>query len=132
MNKVTLHGRLSKDVDYRTTGEGLQITKLTVVTDESYKDRNGNKVDKAEFHNVVFMGAKAEVINKYFKKGDGIIVEGKLTHRSYEDNEGQRKYITEIAGLGFYFPFGRKQENQSTQAERNEQPAEATADDLPF
>ena len=133
MNEVTLHGRLASDVEYRTTADGFQVAKLKVVTNERYTNKKGEKVDQAEFHPVVFMGPKAENVNKWFKKGDGILLKGKLTHRSYEDKEGNKRFFTEVVGLSWTFPFGRATENQSTEAVRTEAKEEATADDgLPF
>lgn len=108
MNKVILTGRLAKYPESRTTQSGLTITNLTVATDDSYKKQDGSKVQKSNFHRVVYMGGIAQVVAKHFSKGDGIEVEGSINYRQYEQ-DGQQKFITEIAGRGFGFPPCRKE-----------------------
>jgi single-strand DNA-binding protein len=98
INKVILVGNLGKDPELRTLESGRKVANFSLATTESYKDKNGDKVDQTEWHNLVFWGPIAEVIEKYLKKGSQIYVEGKIRTRSYDDKEGNKKYITEILG----------------------------------
>lgn len=98
VNKVILVGNLGKDPEIKAFDNGRKVAKFPLATSESYTDRNGQRVEKTEWHNVVFWGNIAEVLEKYVKKGSQIYVEGKLATRSYEQ-DGVKKYITEIEGL---------------------------------
>ena len=97
VNKVILVGNLGKDPEIRTLENGRKVANFSLATSESYKDRNGERVERTEWHNIVFWGPVADVIERYIKKGSKIYVEGKLRTRSYEQ-EGVKKYITEIDG----------------------------------
>src|SRR4051812_24328099 len=98
INKVILVGNLGKDPEIRSIENGRKVSNFTLATTESYKDKNGERVDQTEWHNVVFWGPIADVIERYLKKGSQIYVEGKIRTRSYEDKDGVKKYITEILG----------------------------------
>lgn len=136
INKAILIGNLGKDPETRTIESGRKVANFPLATTETYKDRNGDRVEQTEWHNVVFWGPIADVIEKYLKKGSQIYVEGKIRTRSYEDKEGNKKYITEILGdkmtmLG----GGSRGEGQSsgkTVAQPVGQTFAAEDDDLPF
>jgi single-strand DNA-binding protein len=96
VNKVTLVGNLGKDPELRYTGSGTAVCNFTLATNESYKDANGETVDKTEWHNLVVWSRLAEICNEYLKKGSQAYFEGSLQTRSYEDKDGNTKYITEI------------------------------------
>lgn len=132
-NYVYLHGRLAADPETRTIDSGLSITNITVVTSDPYKNKNGEKIDEPCYHKVVYMGNIAEMVAKYFKKGDGIISTGSLRYRTVGEGDN-RKYYTDISGQGFQFPLGRKTDNQSQEAVKNQSKEESTGedDDLPF
>jgi single-strand DNA-binding protein len=98
INKVILVGYLGKDPEIRVIESGRKVAQFSLATSESYKDKNGQRVDQTEWHNIVFWGAIADVIEKYLKKGSRIYVEGKIRTRSYEDKDKVKKYITEIMG----------------------------------
>ena len=98
VNKVILLGHLGKDPEIRAMETGRKVANFTLATSETYKDKNGERVENTEWHNVVFWGPVTEVIEKYVKKGTQIYVEGKLRTRSYETKEGVKKYTTEILG----------------------------------
>jgi single-strand DNA-binding protein len=98
VNKVILLGNLGKDPEVRTLESGRKVAKFSLATTESYRDKNGEKVDRTEWHNVIFWGPIADVIEKYLKKGSTIYVEGRIVTRSYDDKEGVKKYVTEIEG----------------------------------
>ncbi|MCG1035160.1 single-stranded DNA-binding protein [Polaribacter sargassicola] len=96
-NKVQLIGRLGQEPEIITFRDGNKIAKFSMATDDSYKDKDGNKVERAYWHNIVIKGGLVNVVENYIKKGQEIMVEGKLTNRSYNTKEGEKRYITEIA-----------------------------------
>ncbi len=97
LNKVILIGNLGKDPDIMTFENGVKRAVFSLATSESYKDKEGNKVDQTEWHNIVLWRGLAEVAEKFLKKGAQIYLEGKIRTRSYEV-EGQKRYTTEIYG----------------------------------
>ena len=107
LNKVMLIGRIQpNDPELRYTQSGQAVCTYKMVTDESYKDREGNMVERAEWHNIVAWGKAGEIIAQYMKKGSQMFVEGRLQSRKYEDKEGQTRYITEIVVSDFSFLDG--------------------------
>ena len=104
LNKVMLIGRIQpNDPELRYTQSGQAVCTFKIVTDESYKDREGNMVERSEWHNIVAWGKAGEIIAQYMKKGSQIFVEGRLQSRKYEDKEGQTRYVTEIVVSDFSF-----------------------------
>ncbi len=95
-NKVQLIGNAGNDPEVITTESGKKLAKLTIATNESYKNESGEKITDTQWHNLVAWGKSAEIVEKYVTKGKEVAVEGKLTHRSYEDKNGDRKYFTEV------------------------------------
>ncbi|APY10773.1 single-stranded DNA-binding protein [Seonamhaeicola sp. S2-3] len=95
-NKVQLIGRLGQDPEIINFQDGNKMAKFTLATDDSYKDKNGNKVERAYWHNVIVKGGLVNVVENYITKGKEIAVEGKLTNRSYETKTGEKRYVTEI------------------------------------
>ena len=95
-NKVQLIGNLGNLPDVRTTESGKKWARFSVATNESYRNAKGEKVTETQWHNLVAWGKLAEIVEKYLGKGKEIAVEGKLVTRSYNDKEGNKKYITEI------------------------------------
>ena len=97
LNKVQLIGYMGKDPEVRFTQGGKAVANFSLATDESYKNSDGEKIKKTEWHNLVIWGPSVEnFVQKYLHKGDLIYVEGKLQTRSWEDKEGNKKYTTEI------------------------------------
>ncbi len=96
VNKVILVGRLGKDPETRYMTNGEAVTNVTLATSENWKDKNGEKQDKTEWHNLVFYRRLAEIAGEYLKKGSQIYVEGKLQTRKWQDKEGKDRYTTEI------------------------------------
>jgi len=96
LNKVMLIGRLGKDPEMVHFESGVAKASLTLATNEIYKNKQGEKVENTDWHNLVMWRGLAEVANKYLKKGSRIYVEGKLKTRSWDDKEGNKKYITEV------------------------------------
>ncbi|MDD4289656.1 MAG: single-stranded DNA-binding protein [Patescibacteria group bacterium] len=96
LNKATIIGRLTADPESRTTPNGQTVVTLTVATNYTWNDANGQKQEKAEFHNIVAWRKLAEIIAQYLKKGSKVYFEGRLQTRSWEDQNGNKKYRTEI------------------------------------
>lgn len=97
INKVILVGRLGKDPEIRSTPQGSTVAKFTVATDEKFTDREGNKQERTEWHNIAAWGKLGEICGQYLKKGKLVYIEGSIRTDSWDDKEsGQKKYRTEI------------------------------------
>ena len=95
-NTVQLIGNVGQEPEIKTLETGRKLANITIATNEVYYKENGDKVEKTEWHRVTAWGKTAEIIEKYVTKGKEIAVEGKLTHRSYDDKDGNKRYITEV------------------------------------
>ncbi|OGG88471.1 hypothetical protein A3G62_01955 [Candidatus Kaiserbacteria bacterium RIFCSPLOWO2_12_FULL_50_10] len=102
LNKVFLYGNLTRDPELRALPNGNNVVSFSLATNLVYKDREGNKKEKAEFHNVVVFGPQAESISKWLKKGSGALVEGRIETRTWE-KDGQKHYRTEIVAENVRF-----------------------------
>jgi single-strand DNA-binding protein len=98
VNKVILIGNLGRDPETRYTTGGDAVTNLNIATTDTWKDKNGEKQEKTEWHRVVLFGRQAEIAGEYLKKGRSVYIEGRLQTRKYTDKEGVEKYATEIVG----------------------------------
>jgi single-strand DNA-binding protein len=96
VNKVILVGNLGRDPEVRYMPEGGAITNISIATTDTWKDKNGEKQERTEWHRVVFFGKLAEIAGEYLKKGSQVYVEGALRTRKWQDKDGQDKYTTEI------------------------------------
>jgi len=147
INKVILIGNLGKDPEVRHLESGVAVCNFSIATGETYKDRNsGEKVTHTEWHNIVLWRGLAEVAEKYLKKGAKIYIEGKLRTRSWQDQEGNTRYTTEILGDNMTM-LGKSEPNSSPAAssqsmkasKKKEEPLgnefsnpDVENDDLPF
>ena len=95
-NKVQLIGNLGNNPEIITLESGKKLAKFSIATNETYKNAQGEKVTNTEWHNLVAWGKTAEIVEKYLEKGKEIAVEGKLTSRTYDDKDGNKRYITEV------------------------------------
>jgi single-strand DNA-binding protein len=95
-NTVQLIGHTGMDPEIKTFEGGKKVANISLATNESYKNDKGEKVEQTEWHRVVAWGKLAEIMEKYVTKGKEIVVQGKLTYRSYEDKNGEKRYITEV------------------------------------
>ena len=95
-NSVQLIGRLGMDPEIRTFDSGRKKASFSIATNDNYKNQKGEKVEETQWHNIVIWGNLADIAEKYLKKGSEVALEGKLIHRSYENNAGEKKYLTEI------------------------------------
>lgn len=96
MNRALLIGRLGKDPELEYTPSGRAVANLNIATDDSYKDKDGKKVEQTDWHRITAWGKLAEICGQYLKKGSLVFIEGKIKTRSYDDKTGAKKYITEI------------------------------------
>jgi single-strand DNA-binding protein len=95
-NKVQLIGHVGQEPEIKNLEGGKKLATITLATNENYTNSNGEKVEQTEWHRITAWGKTAEIVEKYVTKGKEIAIEGKLTHRSYEDKNGDKKYITEV------------------------------------
>lgn len=95
-NKVQLIGNLGAAPEVKTLESGKKMARFSVATSESYRNAKGEKVTETQWHNLVAWGKVADIVEKYLTKGKEVAIEGKLVNRSYNDKEGNKKYITEV------------------------------------
>jgi single-strand DNA-binding protein len=137
VNKVILIGRLGKDPEIKTFENGNSIANFSLATNETYKDRNGERQDRTDWHNIqVGIPGLVKLVQQYFKKGDVMYLEGKLRTREYE-KEGQKRYVTEVQAETIRFlpkPSAANQEGASASpSHANDASAEDfIASDSPF
>ena len=139
VNKVILVGRLGKDPEVKYTQGGTPVAKFTVATNEVWKDQNGEKQERTEWHNIVAWTKLAEICGQYLNKGSRVYIEGRIQTRSWEDKEGNKRYTTEIRADSMVMLSGKPDE---ARAERGTAAAassdggsvgpEITDDDIPF
>ena len=121
-NKVQLIGNLGMNPEVKRLDGGSSVAKFTMATNESYTNKKGERVEDTQWHNIVAWGKTAELMGDLLAKGKEVMVEGKLTSRSWEDKEGNKRYITEVVVNDFLL-LTRKDESANTTKE---------AADLPF
>lgn len=150
VNKVILIGNLGKDPEVKYTPQGTAVARLTVATNERFKDKSGEWQDRTEWHNVVLWQRLAEIAGEYLKKGGKVYIEGRLQTRSWDDKQtNQKKYMTEVVandlvllsgrgeggGGGEGFSGSRGGSNNFDQRTPEHEPAGAspiTDEDIPF
>jgi single-strand DNA-binding protein len=130
VNKVILVGNLGKDPEVRYLEGGTAVANFSLATTESYKDKQGNRIEQTEWHNIVVWRGLAEVAEKYLKKGSQVYVEGKLRTRSYDDKDGVKRYSTEIIADNMTMLGGKRDETSSTAPISNTPPPKTSNDDL--
>ena len=96
INKAILIGNLGKDPELRYTASGTAVASFSIATTERFKNRNGEQQERTEWHNIVAWGPLAEICGKYLAKGRQVYIEGRIQNRSYDDRDGNKRYITEI------------------------------------
>jgi single-strand DNA-binding protein len=136
VNKAILIGRLGKDPEVRYTPDGAMVTNFNLATDEQWKDKNGEKVQKTEWHRIVTFGKLAEICGNYLTKGKLIFIEGRIQTRSWEDKDGVKRFTTEIVAGNMQMLDSRgqtKADGSSTDAgNANSGSGNAPDDDVPF
>lgn len=136
LNKVDLIGRVGKDPEIKTTNNGNKVANFSLATSEKYKNE-----EKTEWHNIVIWGKLADIVERYVTKGQLLYLSGKITTRSYEDKDGNKKYITDIVCFNMKMlggNSGNKRDNRQAAAEQQardwkpEDLPNPDEDDLPF
>uniref|UniRef100_UPI00404819DD single-stranded DNA-binding protein n=1 Tax=Roseivirga sp. TaxID=1964215 RepID=UPI00404819DD len=139
VNKVILVGNLGKDPEVRHLENGRAVANFSLATSETYKNKQGEKVTNTEWHNIVLWSPIAEIAEKFLKKGNQVYIEGKLTTRSWDDQDGNKRYTTEVVGNNLTL-LGTKSDgdsggssnmSQSSASEVTSIPQD-DSDDLPF
>lgn len=104
LNKAFIFGNLTRDPELKALPSGTKVTEFAIATNRSYKDPNGVVKDETQFHNVIVFGRQAETSAQYLKKGQGVLIEGRIQTRSWDDtNGGGKKYRTEIIAESVQF-----------------------------
>jgi single-strand DNA-binding protein len=98
LNKVMLVGRLTRDVEIRNTSSGQTVASLSMATNRFWKDKNGQKQEQTEFHNVILWGRLAEIAGQYLTKGQEAYIEGRMQTRKYTAKDGTERRVTEVVG----------------------------------
>jgi len=106
VNKVILIGNLGKDPDVRFTNNGKAVAKFPIATSEVWMDANGSRQERTEWHNIVVWGKQGETCGQYLSKGRQVFVEGSIRTRSYDDQSGNKRYMTEIIAQRIRFLGG--------------------------
>lgn len=141
VNKVILVGNVGKNAEVRYLDSGAAVATFSLATSETYTAKNGEKVTNTEWHNIVAWRALGEFAGKYIEKGRQIYVEGQIRNRSYDDKDGNKRYVTEIVANTIQL-LGRRdsgapsneypQNDTSTATKSDETDSSDSADDLPF
>ena len=121
VNKVILVGNLGADPDMRYTPSGQGVCEMRIATSESWNDKNGQRQERTEWHRIVVWGKRAEVCSKYLSKGRQVYVEGRIQTRSYDDKDGNKRYITEIIANDVQFLGGGGGREGGARAGRSEE-----------
>ncbi len=143
VNKVILVGNVGRDPEVRYLENGVAVAKFPLATSDNYKNKNGERVSNTEWHNIVAWRGLAEIAEKYVKKGNQLFIEGKLVSRSWDDKEGNKRYITEVIVSNMQMLDKRNQSsdnsNNNTEVVEEQKTEQATEnndmsveDDLPF
>lgn len=135
VNRVILIGNLGADPEVRTLESGAMVAKLRIATNESYRDKKGEWQTQTEWHDVILWRDMAERAETRLKKGDAVYVEGKLTHRTWEDKDGNKRYTTEVVASYFRVISRTERSDQPTNTQPKHEPALANDpddSDLPF
>lgn len=135
LNKVMLIGRLGRDPELKYTQAGNAVSSVNIATDESYLDKNGDRVDKAEWHKIVLFNKQAENACEYLQKGSLVYIEGKLSTRKWQDKDGVDRYTTEILAAKVKYLSnwkGEKEKAKSTNVDYGQYENNSGIDDCPF
>ena len=129
VNKAILVGNLGKDPEVKYLDNGVAVANFSLATTESFKNKQGERVNQTEWHNIVLWRGLAEVAEKYLKKGSNVYIEGRIKTRKWEDKEGITKYTTEILGDNMTMLGGKPMSESKNEGASEPQDSK---DDLPF
>lgn len=113
VNKAILIGNLGKDPELKYTASGRAVTTFTLATTERWTNQEGQKQEQTIWHNIVAWGRPAEIMNEYLAKGRQVYIEGKIVNRSYDDKDGNKRYISEVVVQNFQFIGGGRDSGSS-------------------
>lgn len=149
INKAIIYGNLTRDPELKSLPSGAQVCEFGVATNRVWKDKNGARQESVDYHNIVIFGRQAELIKQYMHKGSGIFLEGRIQTRSWDAQDGTKKYRTEIVVDRFQFgpksgaSSGGSYEQKSSEPTGTEKPEDKTpaieypeeeinSEDIPF
>ncbi len=139
VNKAILIGNLGRDPELRYTPGGQAVATFSLATGEKWRDKDGVMQDRTEWHNIVLWGRQAEIAKEYLTKGKQVYIEGRIQNRSYDDKDGNKRYISEVVGQRMQFLGSRDQAGTGGAPSGGEMPPEpppndlaSEDDDLPF
>jgi single-strand DNA-binding protein len=149
INKAIIYGNLTRDPELKSLPSGMQVCEFGVATNRVWKDKNGAKQESTDYHNVVVFGRQAEIVKQYLYKGSGIFVEGRIQTRSWDAQDGTKKYRTEIVADRIQFgpksggstgSYNKSEDSSGAKAtnKKDDTPAieypeeEINAEDIPF
>lgn len=140
VNKVILVGRLGADPEVKSVAQGTTVARLNIATSENWTDKNGQRQEKTEWHRVVVWGKLAEICGKHLSKGRQVYIEGRLQTRQWDDQQGQKRYTTEIVANTVQFlgsqgergaSSGSQQDNDTFQ-DFGPEPSFDSSEEIPF
>ncbi len=126
INKVILVGHLGSDPEVKNLSSGQMVTQFNLATSEGWTGKDGQKQERTEWHRVVVWGKLADICGKYLSKGRQVYVEGRLQTNSWEDQQGQKRYTTEIVGSTVQFLGSRGEQKPSSMATANDNAVDST------
>jgi single-strand DNA-binding protein len=131
VNKAILIGNLGKDPELRYTPSGQAVASFPLATTERFKDKDGNWQERTDWHNIVVWGRQGETVKEYLKKGRSTYVEGRIQTRSYDDRDGNKKWITEIVASRVQFLGGRGEGSGGGRSESAGDPPSSDSEQVP-
>jgi single-strand DNA-binding protein len=147
INKAILYGNLTRDPELKSLPSGAQVCEFGIATNRTWKDKNGAKQESTDYHNIVVFGRQAEIVKQYLHKGSGLFIEGRIQTRSWDAQDGSKRYRTEIVADRIQFgpksgstgsPQAASQSSQKDEAPKQDAPGidypeeEINSEDIPF
>ena len=138
VNKAILIGNLGKDPELRYTPSGQAVASFSIATTRKWRDNEGQMQEQTDWHNIVVWGKQAENANEYLRKGSPVYIEGRIQNRSYDDKDGNKRYISEVVALTVQYLGGKSDQSAGSRPSQGSAPPEAPPDvaadddDLPF
>lgn len=119
INKAIIYGNLTKEPELKSLASGMQVCEFSVATNRVWKDKNGVRQESVDYHNIVVFGRQAELIKQYLHKGSGVFVEGRIQTRSWDAQDGTKRYRTEIVADRIQFGPKSLTQNQGSSYEKD-------------
>ncbi len=133
INKAIIYGNLTRDPDLKSLPSGIQVSEFSLATNRVWKDKNGAKQESTDYHNIVVFGRQAELVKQFLYKGSGVFVEGRIQTRSWDAQDGTKRYRTEIVADRIQFGPKNNSSYQNNQPKNDFAPksSETNKDDVP-